>query len=425
MEEAGFEQARPVQEITMSRILGGQDLIVIGPEGCGRTTSYILGILMKLKYALEEAPRALVLVPTKEQVDAVVEEFQKFSKQSDIRVLGMYAGPKLEVHMDALADGADIVVGTPDRVRATYLKLGLNINKIKTFVLDNADEMVKLGQQLPVIHLMKSIPKTQKLVYSEVMHEKLDHMLKDLLKVPATIEIDGLGDELIETHDQLLYHVPNFRTKLNLIELLMGDEEVFDKVILFCNTQSTASKVYQSLQRKIAEAVTLLKPDEDALETLHEWSEQTHKRVMIVPEEGNEGIPLPQTPFLIHFDLPEDKDTYISRVKKRIGDTMDVMAITFTTDLELAMVKKIENAIGQRISEAGLPEGLVVEKNEQKDLEGIILEDKPSTKKDEVEEDPTKGGAFQPKKASNAKEHNYKYKDKRKMAGKVSKRRNS
>src|SRR5262249_55328081 len=128
----------------------------------------------------------------------------------------LYAAPGTESQMDALADGADIVVATPDRARAIYLKLGLNLNKIELLVIDDADLIVKQGLQLPVAELSNSITKCQRLVFTEVMHDRLHKMIDPFMQNATTVEVDEEVAEIhVETLPQLLYHVPNFITKLN------------------------------------------------------------------------------------------------------------------------------------------------------------------------------------------------------------------
>ena len=121
-------------------------------------------------------------------------QFELLNKNESIRVVGLYTEPSMQAQMDALADGADIVVATPDRARAIYLKLGLNLNKIMMLVIDDAAEIVKQGAQLPVAELANSIIKCQHLVFTEVMHGKLQQMIEPFMHMPALIEIEELGE---------------------------------------------------------------------------------------------------------------------------------------------------------------------------------------------------------------------------------------
>ncbi|HEY0899242.1 MAG TPA: DEAD/DEAH box helicase [Sphingobacteriaceae bacterium] len=407
--EAGFLTPKEIQNRTLSRIIGGHDIIAVGPEGAGKTTAYILGVLARLKYGFEEAPRALILVPSKERVFEVIDQINLLNKNKTIRIVGLYATPGTEAQMDALADGADIVVATPDRARAIYLKLGLNLNKILMFVVDDADQIVKQGLQLPVTELANSITRCQHLVFTEVLHSKLEQMIAPFMKQPTIIEVDEMEETETELHDLLLYSVPNFRTKLNLLKLLLNDEEVFSKVVVFVNTRLTAEKVYQFLRSSLKSKVNILNPiffESRGLEDIEEFKESEDVRVLIVANELQSELDLTGIPFIIHLDVPDEKETFLTRVLKSDSGSEDVLALTFATDIELSQVKKIEQAMGKKIPLADLPEGLVIEQDEA---------GKKITKAKTREEEETRGAAFHEKKASNAKDYNYSAGTKAKM----------
>jgi superfamily II DNA/RNA helicase len=401
--EAGFLTPKEIQNKTLSRIIGGHDIIAVAPEGSGKTTAYVLGVLSRLKYGFEEAPRALILVPTKERVLEVVERIDQLNKNKSIRVVSLYAAPGTEAQMDALADGADIVVATPDRARAIYLKLGLNMNKIIMLVIDDADEIVKQGLQLPVAELANSITRCQHLVFTEVLHGKLQQMIEPFMKLPTLIEVDELGESETELHDQLLYQVPNFRTKLNLLKFLLIDEEVFTKVVVFVNTRLTAEKVYQHLKPTLRSQVSILNPvffESKGLESVEEFRADESNRILIVANEISGNEDLRDFPFIIHLDVPEEKEVFLSRVIRHEGD-QETFAMTFSTDIELSQVRKIEQAMGKKIPVSDLPEGLVV------DVEKGSEQPAKKAKAAVSPDDESRGAAFHEKKASNAKDYNY------------------
>ncbi|MDP9047970.1 MAG: DEAD/DEAH box helicase, partial [Bacteroidota bacterium] len=314
-----------------------------------------------------------------------------------------------EAQMDALADGADIVVATPDRARSIYLKLGLNLNKIELFIVDDAELIVKQGLQLPVSELANSITKCQHLVFTEVTHDKLNKMIAPFMKLPAIVEVEAIGEPVLELHPQLLYPVPNFGTKLNLLNLFMQDEELFTKTVVFVNTRKTAEKVYKSLQNSLKTAVALAKGGTSFID----FKNSADLRVLVAAGENDDEIELTSIPFLIHFELPTDKETFIERIKNNGKSNADeTLALTFITDLELSQVRKIEQATGQKIPPGDLPDDLVIEK-EKKSPDPA---DKPSAKRKTVV--PEKGEAFHEKKASNAKTYNYSSGLKAKMTNK-------
>ena len=411
--EAGYFTPKEVQLKTLTRIVGGQDIIAVSPEGSGKTTAYILGILMRLKYGFEEAPRALILVPTKEKVLEVIAQFEVLNKNDSIRVVGLYTEPSMQTQLDALADGTDIVVATPDRARAIYLKLGLNLNKIIMLVVDDAAEIVRLGAQLPVVELANSIIKCQHLVFTEVMHGKIQQMIAPFMQMPALIEIDELGEPKAEIHEQILYHVPNFKTKLNLLTLLLRDSEPDTKSAVFVSTRLNAEKVYNHLRIFLKSGVAILNPmmfESKGFASIDEFNEDPEARVIIIANELTGSHDLSGISLLIHFEIPEDTEIFVHRMVNDTSDKAKVVSISLATDLELVLVKKIEQTIGQKITADDLPNDLHIV-TEQKDKK-TVKTDKES------KSDPTRGEAFHEKKASNKKDYNYSAGTKAKMNNK-------
>lgn len=416
MTDAGFLTPKEVQLKTMSRMLGGQDLLVIGPEGSGKTTAYVLATIMRLKHAHEEAPRALVLTTDKESVDSILAQFELLDKNKSLRTLGLFAGVGMESQLNALADGADVVVATPDRARSIYLKLGLNLNKIQTFIVDDADLIVRKGMQLPVIELARSITKCQHLVFTEVMHDRLNKMIQPFLHLPATIEVEELQERNLEICQQTAYSVPNFRTKLNLLNILVAQRDRYRKIVVFVNNRLTADKVFKNTKQQANGEAAVLKPvffDTPGFESADDFKGVPETRVLIVANELHERIDLHGIDLLLHFELPDDKTLFINRVLKLPDAMPNIESILFATDLDLGMVKKIEQAIGQKLPFVSLPVELVIEKD-------VIRKNQDG----DPDQAPSVGAAFHEKKASNAKDYNYSSREKAKMSGKIRSRRN-
>jgi len=310
--------------------------------------------------------------------------------------------------MNEITDGCDIIVAVPDRARALYLKLALNTNKIQLFIVDNAELIIKKGLQLPVVELAKSAYKSQHVVFTEVLHEKLNHMISPFMKdSTATIEVDEIGEKQAEVYQQMLYQVPNFRTKLNLLTLLLSDVEFFDKVVVFVNTRLTAQTVYKNFNHTNEEEYSIYRSlffDDKGYDDIEDFKANPEARVLIVANENLTDLDIQGIPFIIHLELPEQKETLIQRIVKHNDE--EVVAITFSTDIELIEVKKIEQAIGQRMDLMELPE----------DLKIVDAASKPKKKKGAEEEDTSeRGAAFHEKKASNLKNYNYSAGTKAKM----------
>ena len=409
--EAGYITPKEIQSKTLSRIVGGQDIIAVAPEGSGKTTAYILGILTRLKYGIEEAPRALILVPDKERVLEVVSKFELLNKNASIRVVALYTESSMQSQLDALADGADIVVATPDRARAIYLKLGLNLNKILMLVIDDAAEIVRLGAQLPVAELTNSIIKCQHLVFTEVMHGKLQQMIDPFMNMPALIEVDELGEAKAEIHEQALFHVPDFKTKLNLLTMLLQNAAPNDKAVIFVSTRLNAEKVYSHIRQSLKNEVALLKPmmfESKGFSSIEEFKDQQLIRFLIIADELNGTYDLQGVPLLIHVEIPAEPEAFIQRMIRNADDPTSILSLSMATDLELVPVKKIEQATGQKFGMNDLPEGLQITTGQK---------DKKSTKQNKAQknEEPLRGEAFHEKKASNKKDYNYSAGTKAKM----------
>lgn len=409
MRDLGYFSAKEFQTKSLSRIIGGHNIIGIAPEGAGKTTTYVLGVLMRLKYTEDEAPKVLILAPNEERIAEIVESFQTISKNKELAIMGLKAGGSMEEEIEELVLGVDIVVATPNRARAVYLKLGLNLNRIQTFIIDDAEEIIKQGMQTPVRELATSCGKVQYLAFSTVEHQKLHHMIDDFMPFATVVEVDDFGEKTMETHELLAYQVPNFTTKINLLNLLLQDEDVFDKVIVFVNTRLTAQKLSQQLHAKAGE-VAVLHPlffDDAGFDDIEDFRQTPECRTLVVANEMAKDIDLRGIPFIFHFEIPELEADFLAHVIKKSED--ETIAITFSTDIELPALKKIEQSLGEKIPVMPLPDDLVIYK--------------PSNNaKEKQEHDESRGGAFHQKKESNSKTYNYGGGAKAKMTKKNKKR---
>ena len=185
----GYTMPTEFQLKTMSRILGGQSFIGIAPEGSGKTTAYVMGVLMRLKESLDEAPKFLILTPNEDRAAEIVELFLTISQNRDLHVLMLSTSRSMEDEVDGLFRGIDIVVATPKRAREVYLKLGLNLNRIQTFIIDDAQEIIRLGMQTPVKELARSCGKVQYLTFSSVEDKKLHFMVDEFMPFVQVVEV--------------------------------------------------------------------------------------------------------------------------------------------------------------------------------------------------------------------------------------------
>lgn len=411
MTDAGYLTPKEIQLKAMSRILGGQDIIAVAPEKSGKTTTYVLGVLMRLKYTKDDAPKVLILVADAERAVAVIDQFVSLSKNRNLNIIGLFGTGGLDAEVSELALGVDIVVATPTRARAVYLKLGLNLSKLQTFIVDDAALIVKQGMQLPVAELARSAGKCQHLVFTEVVHEKLYKMIDQFMNFPTLIEVEEFEDTTTEVVTQLLYQVPNYKTKVHLLHTLLRDDEVFEKVAVFVNSRLTAQKLCKSIASEKDGEYSMLKPlhfDENGFDDFEDFKNAPEARVLVVANEGSGTLDLKGIPFLIHFELPEEKEVFLSRIVKEKDAAEEVVSITFSTDLELLQLKKIEQSIGHKMEIMELPEEVTIDKPAKKSTNKNSMAKENDLK-------PSGGGAYHEKKESNSKSHNYGIGQKAKM----------
>src|SRR5690606_31224745 len=189
MTALGYTTPTELQLKVMSRIVGGQSLIGIAPESSGKTTAYVLGVLMRLKESLDQAPKFLILTPNEDRAAEIVELFLTVSQNRDLHVDMLSTSRSMEDEVNDLFRGTDIVVATPKRAREVYLKSGLNLNRIQSFIIDDAEEIIRLGMQTPVKELARSCGKVQYLTFSTVEDKKLHHMVDEFMPFVQVVEV--------------------------------------------------------------------------------------------------------------------------------------------------------------------------------------------------------------------------------------------
>jgi ATP-dependent RNA helicase RhlE len=366
----GFLTPKEIQSKLFPRINGGQDLVAIGPDDCGKTTTCVLAALNKIKFIEEIAPRILYLVPDIESGEAVLDKFHTLNRNRDLRFLGLFAdGSNIDTQVLELTDGVDVIVATPDRARAAYLKLGLNLNKILLFVVDDADLIVKKGLTLPTVELARGIRKSQFIVCSSVWHERLEKLVETIIENPNFVEVEDLGDQQLNTVEQLLYQVTNFGTKINLIQLLLTDKDVFEKVLVFVNSRFTAETIFKNLDKDFKGEVAVFKAEnitEYNFENVQDFKLSTKSRILVIANEDVVEMDVSSFPCIIHFDIPEDGLQYLQRVMQKDDTIKDQLCLTLCTDLELADVRRLEQSQGKKMQQMDLPDDLYIMKEKPK-----------------------------------------------------------
>lgn len=397
VEDAGFTVATPIQEKAIGPVLSGQDLFGIAETGTGKTAAYVLPILMQLKYAQGENARALILAPTRELAMQITEHVQVFSKYTDLRTVVMYGGLGPKTQIEQVKAGVDIIVATPGRFLDIYLAGHINTQYLKFLVLDEADKMMDMGFIRSIHRILEIVPrKRQNLLFSATMSDLVQKIAGDFLKHPTIVEV-GEQATPAQTVTQILYEVPNFKTKINLLQHLMKNDEEFKRLIIFCKTKTVADNIFSFIERRFgADAVRVIhanKGQNTRINSINSFKEG-NIRVLVATDVAARGIDVTEVSHVINFDVPIIIEDYVHRIGRTGRAYAKGDALTFCTPAEKYYIEKIQKLIRQEITVVPLPEEVFVDETPYDEKQAIAKAIDDQKRKD----DPDFKGAFHEKK---------------------------
>ena len=357
--EAGFTEPTPVQQQTIPLLLAGHDVLGIAQTGTGKTAAFGLPLLMKVKYAQGEHPRALVLAPTRELAIQLEKHLQALATHTDVRIFAIYGGLGPKTQIETIGKGLDILIATPGRLMEIYLKGDLVLKELKTLVLDEADKMMDMGFMPQIRRILEVIPrKRQNVLFSATMPERVTQLSEEFLEFPVRVEVTPPAQPA-QTITQSLYEVPNLITKINLLEyLLHRDSADMTRVLLFTRTKENADQVAAFLNRKapVGEVRVIHgnKGQNARLNSMDAFKEG-NVRYLVATDVAARGIDVPQVSHVINFDVPLIYDDYVHRIGRTGRARHAGAAITFANPAERQHIERIEELIKQTIPLLELP----------------------------------------------------------------------
>jgi ATP-dependent RNA helicase RhlE len=400
MDDLGINIPTPIQQASYSTILAGTDFVGIAQTGTGKTIAYLLPILQDLKYSDQAQPRVLILAPTRELVIQIVEQIEALTPYISLRAVGVYGGSSnIKAQKRAVAEGIDIIVGTPRRLYDLALSNVLRLKSIKKLVIDEVDIMLDFGYKTQLKNIFEYLPtKRQNILFSATMTTYVDELIDGFLINPVkeTISISGTP---LKTISQLAYNVPNFYTKVNLLNYLLQDKEVHNKVLLFVSRKLHADKLFELLQF------------EDEMSVIHASKEQNHRnksienfenglsRILIATDVIARGIDIEKISTVISFDTPFYPENYIHRIGRTGRAGAEGKSILFVTEKETDLKEAIEQLMQYKIPTLVLPQAIELS-------EELTDEEKPKAFDpfEGLDEIPTiEGSSFHEKSAKNSK----------------------
>ncbi|MFD2863969.1 DEAD/DEAH box helicase [Mucilaginibacter antarcticus] len=398
--DAGYTEPTPVQQKTIPPIMNGQDVMGIAQTGTGKTAAYVLPIVMRLKYAQGDHARALIVAPTRELAMQIEENVKIYSKYTDLRIVSVYGGLGPKTQIEIINKGVDIIVATPGRFMDIYLAGHIVTKTIQVLVLDEADKMMDMGFMPQINRILEIVPvKRQNLLFSATMSDKVHELSGNFLEFPTVIEVTPQATPA-QTVEQKLYHVPNMKTKINLLRELLKDESDITKLMIFCKTRIVAEDVYKFLLRKYGEGhVKVLHANKGQNTRINSMNafKNDEVKILVATDVASRGIDVSDVSHVINFDVPVVTEDYVHRIGRTGRALQSGVAITFCNPTEEYYINKIQKLIKQTIPLLDMPVDVFVEETPYEERQDQNREIDLQKRK----EDPDFKGAFHEKKTMN------------------------
>lgn len=199
--ENGLTEANVLQMETFSTIKSGADCMIISPAGSGKSTTIVLNVIQQLAGQTEESPRALIFVEDKAKVLEMEELFEKYGKYSNLEVYGVHDKGDMDYDKNYISTGIDVLIGTPNKLSDMFTTAGYNVNRLKMFILDDADPILKLRHETKIMRISNSITKTQRIIFAETLTERIEILADKMLVEPYFFDMDEEGEEELDEEE--------------------------------------------------------------------------------------------------------------------------------------------------------------------------------------------------------------------------------
>lgn len=364
IDDLGFQNPTPIQEQAFSVVRSGKDVVGIAQTGTGKTFAYMMPILRDLKFSKQKHPRVLVLVPTRELVLQVVDEIEKLSKYINVRVLGVYGGANINTQKQAILQGQDIIVATPGRLYDLGLSNALKLKSIQKLVIDEVDVMLDLGFRFQLMNIFDILPeRRQNILFSATMTEDVDALIYDFFKNPQKISIAVSGTPL-DNIEQVSYNIPNFFTKVNLLNHILSDKQTYHKVLIFVGFKRTADYLFKHLEEVFGSETCVIhsnKTQNYRIRSIRQFDEGNN-RILVATDVMARGLDFDNVSHVINFDTPDFPENYMHRIGRTGRAEKAGKTILLSTEKEQKAKEAIEALMDFRIPILEIPEEVEISK---------------------------------------------------------------
>ncbi len=354
LDDVGYESPTPIQAATIPRMLAGDDVVGQAQTGTGKTAAFALPILTRL-HPKPSKPQALVLTPTRELAIQVAEAFQRYASHvTGFHVLPIYGGQSYVPQLSALRRGVHVVVGTPGRILDHLERGSLDLSGITTLVLDEADEMLRMGfiDDVETI-LKKTPPERQVALFSATMPAPIRRIAKEHLKNPVEVTIRGTTTNAPKIRQR--YWLVSGLHKLDALTRIL-EVEPFEAMIVFARTKLSCAELAERLEaRGFAAAPIHGDMQQAAREKTISRLRDGQLDILVATDVAARGLDVDRVSHVLNYDIPHDTEAYIHRIGRTGRAGRSGEAILFLTPRERHMLAAIERATKQTIQPMELP----------------------------------------------------------------------
>jgi ATP-dependent RNA helicase DeaD len=354
LDDVGYETPSAIQAATIPTLLAGRDVVGLAQTGTGKTAAFALPILARLDTS-QKTPQALVLAPTRELALQVCEAFERYAAHlRGVHILPVYGGQGYGVQLSALRRGVHIIVGTPGRIMDHLDKGTLDLSELKYLVLDEADEMLKMGFAEDVETILADTPDDKQVaLFSATMPATIRRMSQQYLHDPEEITVKTKTQTSANIAQR--YLVVSYAQKVDALTRIL-EVENFEGMIVFVRTKNETETLAEKLRARGYEAAAI---NGDIAQAQRERTVNQLKSgkldILVATDVAARGLDVERISHVVNFDIPTDSEPYVHRIGRtgRAGRTGD--AISFVTPRERGLLARIEKATKQPITQMQLP----------------------------------------------------------------------
>jgi ATP-dependent RNA helicase RhlE len=354
--ERGYSQPMPVQARVIPEILAGRDILAGAQTGTGKTAGFTLPILQLLHGAAHspKAPRALVLVPTRELAAQVNESVRAYGKYLRLRTQVVFGGVGINPQIDGLRRGTDILVATPGRLLDHAQQRTVDLSQVRILVLDEADRMLDMGFIADIRRVIKLLPRQrQNLLFSATYSDDIRRLAQNLLHQPVEIEV-ARRNAPVDSVEQRAYMVPKDQKRALLSHLIQDGD--WSQVLVFTRTKHGANRLTKQLQEDGIEAAAIHgnKSQSARTQALANFK-KFDVRALVATEVASRGLDIKELPHVVNYELPNVPEDYVHRIGRtgRAGATG--IAVSLVASDEIGLLKDIEKVLRKPIPQLPLP----------------------------------------------------------------------